>query len=220
MKILKAFIIILFPSVILFFGGTSRNARAELLISTRLLYQVTLDGQITSPEEWAETYDYDVLLDKACCWPNKQVERNAAVLTVRFKNDDLWLYMLYKIAWPESETDPKDGAFIEIFIGPYGPPWTESDFSALSFSGETFDLYGWDDTRWYSDIEAGGQNDVEGAASYTGNSYWFEFRKKLNSGDCCDWTLKAPRIVNLMVGLFDDGNAVAYEQSVMLKISR
>jgi hypothetical protein len=141
-------------------------------------------------------------------------------MNVRIKNDDLWLYMLYKIAWRESETDPGDMAFIEIFIGPYGPPWAASDYGALSFSGATVDLYGWDDARWYSDTEAGGQNDVEGAASYSGDSYYFEFRKRLNSGDGYDWTLEAPQLVNLMIGLFDDGDSVAYEQSVFLRLSR
>jgi len=207
-------------AVILFFAPISHSLGAELLTSARSTHQVILDGQITSPDEWAESDDCDVFLDKACCWPNKRVERNAAVMNVRIKNDDLWLYMLYKIAWRESETDPDDAAFIEIFVGPYGPPWAESDFSALSFSGETADLYGWDDTRWYSDTEAGGQNDVEGAASYSGDSYCFEFRKRLNSGDGYDWTLEAPRLVTLMIGLFDDGDSVTYEQSIFLRLSR
>jgi hypothetical protein len=109
---------------------------------------------------------------------------------------------------------------IEIFVGPYGPPWARSDFSALSFSGKTADLYGWDDTRWYADSESGGQNDVEGAASYSGDSYCFEFRKRLNSGDGYDWNLKAPRLVNLMIGLFDDGEFVTYEQTVFLRLSK
>jgi hypothetical protein len=217
---LKLLIILLLTAVTFFYGAISLSSGAEPVSSARLLNPVILDGQITSSYEWAETYAYNISLDRACCWPNKKVERNAAVMTVRFKNDDKWLYMLYKIAWLESDTDPKDGAFIEIFIGPYGPPWAESDFGALSFSGETIDLYGWDDTRWQSDIEDGGQNDVEGAASYNGKSYWFEFRKKLNSGDGFDWTLEPPQIVTLMIGLFDYRESVTYEKSVLLNLSR
>ena len=214
-------LILLVPCAVMFcFGQINTGNGAEQLVSSRSLHQVTLDGQITSPDEWSDTSSYDVSLDKACCWPDKQVDPNAAVMTVRFKNDDSWLYMLYKIRWPESETDPEDGAFIENFIGPYGPPWAESDFSAVSFGGETVDLHGWDDTRWYSDVEAGGRNDVEGAASYKGDSYWFEFRKRLSSGDGYDWTLEAAGMVGLMVGLFDDGDSVAYEQSVLLHIAR
>jgi len=220
MKKLRLLIYLLISPMVLSFLGISFCSAAEPVISTRLLNPVVLDGQITSSDEWADTRTYDILLDKACCWPNKKVERNAAVLTARFKNDDTWLYMLYKIMWPESETDPKDEAFIEIFIGPYGPPWAESDFGALSFSGETVDLHGWDDTRWYSDIEAGGKDDVEGASSYRKNSYWFEFRKKLDSGDGFDWTLDPPQTVHLMVGLFDSGDPAAYEKGVLLRLSR
>ena len=223
MKKLIPLLLLLLPAVIFSFGGNCGGNGDETLISSRLLNPVTFDGQITSSEEWADTDTYEVSLDKACCWPNKQVEENAAVMTVRFKNDDLWLYMLYKIAWPVSDIDSNDACGITLFTGPCCP-WAESDSSGLSFDGVTLDWYGWDDSQWYTDTDASGQNDVEGAASHDGTYYWFEFRKRLNSGDGYDWALTPPQIVgdgdsSLLVGVFDYSLFINYEQKVLLQLS-
>ena len=209
MKKFVPLFVALFPVIL--FSCSLGNSRSS--------NSVVLDGKITSSDEWAVTDAFDISLDIACCWPDKHVVKNAAVMTVWFKNDDTWLYMLYKIAWPPSEIDSNDIAFIEIFIGPYGPPWAESDQGCLSFGRQTWDVYGWDDTRWYADTDAGGQNDVEGAASYDGAFYWFEFRKRLNSGDGYDWTLLPAQTVSLMGGLWDDSIVKAYEQSFLVQLS-
>jgi len=228
MKKLISLLFILLPLVIFSFGGNcggnGDSGGDEILISSRLSNPVTLDGKITSSEEWADTDAYEVSLDKAWGWPDKQVEENAAEMTVRFKNDDVWLYMLYKIAWSASDIDSNDGGAIALFTGPYGPPWAESDYSYLSFGEGTWDAYGWDDSQWYTDTDAGGQNDVEGAASHDGTYYWFEFRKKLNSGDGYDWALTPPQIVgdgdsNLLVSAYDDSLVIVYEQEVLLQLS-
>jgi hypothetical protein len=97
--------------------------------------------------------------------------------------------MLYKIAWSPSDIDTTDGGAIALYTGPCCP-WVESDYSYLSFGEGTWDAYGWDESQWHTDTDAGGQNDVEGAASHDGTYYWFEFRKRLNSGDGYD--LKSP----------------------------
>jgi hypothetical protein len=215
MKRLIQLLCILLPAI--FFSCTLK-IDSERMISSRLANPVTLDGQITSLEEWAETNAYDFLLD------TRDVE-NAAAMTIRLKNDDTWLYMLYKIAWSPSDIDSNDVAGISLFTAPYGPPWAESDRGSVSFGGQTWDSYGWDDTQWYKDIDAGGQNDVEGAASYDGAFYWFEFRKRLNSGDGYDWALQPPQIVpdsyesDLRVALWDYSLAVGYGQNISLQLS-
>lgn len=75
-----------------------------------------------------------------------------------------------------------------------------------------FDLYGWTGGEWFFDTEGGCQNNVEGAASYDGWYYRFEFRKMLDQGDGVDWILNPGELVgnpnaptedpHLMVGLF------------------
>jgi hypothetical protein len=214
--------LVIFPAI--FFSCVLENEDG-IPVSSWLTNPVTLDGQITTSEEWAETNAYDISLNRACCWPNKQVIENAAVMTVWFKNDDTWLYMLYKIAWPSSDIDSNDSANIALFTAPYGPPWADSDHGSVSIGGQTWDAYGWNDTQWYTDTDAGGQNDVEGAASHDGAFYWFEFRKKLDSGDGYDWTLQPPQVVpnsngsSFLVSIWDDSEVATYEQHLSLQLS-
>ena len=80
MKKLIPIFLLLLPAVIFSFGGNCGGNGDETLISSRLLNAVTLDGQITSSEEWADTDAYDISLDSACCWPNKQVVKDAGVV--------------------------------------------------------------------------------------------------------------------------------------------
>jgi parallel beta-helix repeat protein len=172
-----------------------------------------LDGAITSPNEWTESPVYGISLDRVWGWPDRQVEPNNKSLNARFKNDGVWLYMLYQIPWSANETDLNDGAFIELFS-------SESDYGHLSFSNTTYDFYGWDGSRWLDDTQAGGQNNVEGAASYDGTYYWFEFRKMLDSGDGVDWSLTPGEYVDhLMVGIWDNSFPQTYEQSVSLQLA-
>jgi hypothetical protein len=222
MKQFVRLICILLSSV--FFSCVVENGD-DAIASSRLSKPVTFDGQITSSEEWADTNAYSISLNRACCWPDKQVVENAATMSVRFKNDDTWLYMLYKIAWPSSDTDSNDRANIALFTAPYGPPWAESDRGLVTFGGQTWDSYGWDDTQWYTDIDDGGQNDVEGAASHDGAFYWFEFRKKLDSGDGHDWSLQPPQTIpnsngsSFMVSVGDFSAVAVYEQNLVLQLS-
>ena len=179
---------------------------------------VVLDGKITSSDEWAATDAFATSLDLVECWPDGQRIKNFAVMTVWSKNDDTWLYMLYKIAWPPSEIDSNDIAFIEIFIGPCCP-WAQIDQGCLLFGGQTWDGYAYNSEEMYADTDAGGQNDVEGAATYDGAFYWFEFRKRLNSGDGYDWTLLPAQTVSLMGGVWDDSIVMAYEGTFLVQLS-
>jgi hypothetical protein len=199
--------------------------------SSWLSAPVTFDGEISSEGEWADTTPYTVPLYCAWGWPNKQMMLSDRELTVRFKNDAEWLYMLYKVQWPSAEVDQGDGATIALFTGPYGPPWAESDSGHVSLDGSTIDLFGWDDTTWINDQSTEtGQNNVEGKATYDGTFYWFEFRKKLDSGDGCDWNLKPGDLVgepvenpslqrNLLVSVWNDDMASTLENQIVLQLA-
>ena len=204
---------------------------AVRVLSSWLRNAVTSDGKISSSEEWSDATPYDIPLDKVSGWPIRAVVQSDKMLTAWFKNDGGWLYMLYRVAWPSGDVDPNDGAFIELFWGAYSPPWEYSDSSWIFFNQATFDAYGWDDTRWYGDVDASpaGQNNVEGAATHDGTYYWFEFRKMLRSGDGRDWNLNPGETVgspyapsespHLLVGIWDNSIRSTYEQYVSLGLA-
>jgi hypothetical protein len=79
-----------------------------------------------------------------------------------------------------------------------GVSWDEGDVCA---DNSTWDWYYQFPTTWdwsypiptlevVEDVNAGGQNNIEGRATWDGTYYWFESRKLLNSGDGFDisWT--------------------------------
>jgi hypothetical protein len=202
--------------------------------SNRLVNPVVIDGQKSSPDEWADTSRYDVALNLVWNWPNRIVERSDKVLSVRFKNDAVWLYMFYQIEWPSSELDTRDGGFIELFSGWTGSGWSESDYGGTFLEGTNVDFYSWTGGEWFADTDTGGQNNVEGAVSYDGWYYRIEFRKMLDSGDGFDWSLSPGELVgspnapadepNLLVGVWDRYNPIVndastYEQLISLQLS-
>jgi CSLREA domain-containing protein len=202
---------------------------ATNVISYRLHNPVTLDGEITSPEEWADTVAFDISLDKAWGWPDKQTEPSDKTVTARFKNDGEWIYILYQLPWLASDTDPDDGASIALFCFGGCGSWDVNDTSVVGFDDATGDAYGWTGSQWTSDIDSGGANDVEGAASHDGTSYWYEFRKRLDSGDGYDWILDPPQLVghpnapqvspHLLVGMWDNSEIAIYEGYISMQLS-
>ena len=138
------------------------------------------------------------------------------------KNDDMWLYLLYRIEWSIADYDIDDEATIAYFWGQYVPPWEHSDYSCACFAGSSWggpwDAYGWDDTQWYTDTDDGGENNVEGAATHDGIYYWFEFRKELSSGDGHDWSFGPGEIHFLLAGLWDDSISQEYHADMELHL--
>ncbi len=181
-------------------------------VSCWLFNPITLDGAITSPSEWAESVGYDMSpLDRRWGWPDPQVEPSNKSLKAWFKNDEIWLYMLYQIPWPVAEADStRDWGF--ILQGGSDSGWVKFQ--------TTFDGYGFNGTEWSSDVEGGGQNNVEGAVSYDNMSYWFEFRKMLDSGDGLDWSLTPGESVDgLRVGVYDKSIESIYTYDVSLQLA-
>jgi hypothetical protein len=124
--------------------------------------------------------------------------------TVWLKHDDTWLYILFRVSWFLSRFDPRnEGAIMYFWPAPFTGLWAHSDIGTISLANGPWDGYAWDEHRWYDDVtDGGGQNNVQGTVTYTkccsvlqpgsqpGSPYYlFEFRKLLNSGDGCDWTL-------------------------------
>jgi hypothetical protein len=167
-----------------FSGGQS-----EIINSNWRVYPVTLDGGMTTAEEWSLAVPYMLpLLFRSGGWgtPDYFEEPADELMIVRFMNDGEYLYMLYQVPWP-GPLSPPDSAGISMweFIG---LGLVASDASYTGMLG-TFDAYGWNGQYWSVDEDAGGQNNVEGTGSFDGEFYWFETRKPLDSGDGYDWCL-------------------------------
>lgn len=197
------------------------------LVSNWLDHPVMLDGRISTVDEWSESIPFRVPLNREWGWPDKQMEPSDKTLTIRLKNDDEWLYLLYQIPWSRDDVDHGDVAAISLFEGPMDPLWTKSDYSGVSFGNYPCDLFGWDEYRWYWDTGPSppGQNNVDGAATHDGESYWFEFKKMLDSGDGRDWSLipgemaSRPEIDDLGIGIWDESEQSTYGQSITLRLS-
>ena len=89
-----------------------------------------------------------------------------------------------------------------------------------------WDGYG-DGANWFTDTAASppGENNVEGTATHDGTSYWFEFRKRLNSGDGYDWSWASGQTItthedapHLMVGFVDVSTERGYAHYITLNL--
>ena len=157
------------------------------LVSAPLQNPVILDGVISSPSEWADATPITVSLgvfvgSLPLVGPYVPAE-------IWSKYDSVWIYFLFRVTWPSNETDKSHTGRVEYFWKSAGSDY--SDLGSVSCGNVTHDGYGCchDGMLFYMDTDAGGKNNVEGAATYDGTHYWFEFRKALNSNDGYDWTL-------------------------------
>jgi outer membrane protein assembly factor BamD (BamD/ComL family) len=161
---------------------------------------VLIDGKITYGSEWS---------DASCISFRLYQGGNTDVLNHvdsqwYVKNDGEWLYILRRTP----NTFEAEGIFVGYYYPyPYTDRWQNSDAGGYSFGAEEpFDLYGWDETRFYADAEAEppGSIDVQAAATQDENFMWFEMRKKLNSGDVHDWKWNP----GMTVGTGETGNLI------------
>ncbi len=168
---------------------------------------VTLDAKMSSTDEWADAAVVDV------DW-GLNIPPSAPLVHVRVwvKNDSSYLYLMYRVEWPRSDADLHDGGQIARFWGTYGPPWEHSDVGFVGLDGTTADGYGWNNTNWSVDDDAGGQNNVEGIALHDGTYYWVEMRKRLCSNDGYDWCLSSGRTYHLLAGVWDNSIRQEYHQ--------
>ncbi|MFX1579507.1 MAG: LamG-like jellyroll fold domain-containing protein, partial [Promethearchaeota archaeon] len=162
-------------------------AGEDIINSNWRVFPVTLDGAISTPEEWAYAEPYMLHLTRSGGWgtPDYFSEPSDETMTVRFMNDGLWLYILYQVPW-RGPLSPPDSAGISMweFIG---LGLVSSDASYVG-SSSTYDAHGWNGAYWTADTDVGGENNVEGTSTFDEEYYWFEFRKPLDSGDGFDWS--------------------------------
>lgn len=188
-------------SILLMIIPAAANAQSNAmpnLVSAPLQNPVILDGVISSPSEWADATPIMVSLG---VFPGSlPLVAPYVPAEVWSKHDSVWVYFLFRIAWPSNETDKSHTGRVEYFWSKSGTQY--SDLGSVSYANETHDGYGCchDGMLFYMDTDAGGKNNVEGAASHDGTHYWFEFRKALNSNDGYDWTLVAGHTYGLQNG--------------------
>ena len=147
---------------------------------------------MTSSYEWSEAVPIDITLGV-----NFGTEPPFYKTSAWAKNDDTFLYLLYRIEYPFEERQDEDRAAI-TYLWPEQDEdgmWPYSDTTSCFSGGEVMDSYRSSDqaeTGWQPDTEFDppGQINVEGACTHDGIYYWFEMRKDLSSGDGCDWSLK------------------------------
>lgn len=187
-------VIFLFLFVALF-GTMLAEAQPNILISSSWrMNPVILDGGITNGEEWSEAFPVDLQL---------ALEQSSETVNARIwvVNDQAWLYLLYRIEWPAGNYSAEDVALI-VYVWSFNGT-SSSDIGGPRQDGLTLDGYG---------IEGGGpplldteafppgENNVEGAGTYDGTYYWFEFRKELDSRDGYDWALQLGKVYGLEDG--------------------
>ena len=189
--------------------------------SNWLINEVDVDG-VVSPGEWDDTVAYNLALNRTWDWPNKQTVTTNEVLTVRFKNDDEWLYMLYEIPTSGWLTDP-EWAGIVLHYGQL----SFFDNGLVELGGGSVDKFGYDEYTWWNDDLYGGQNNVEGMGVIDGDYYRFEFRKRLDSKDGLDWSLWPGEMPGSQLGpdhliayLWDAELQSSYEHYFSLQLSR
>jgi len=185
-----------------------------------LQHAVTLDGVITDAAEWAEATAVEMPLWAWHLGPQR--------ITGRWwlQNDNQWLYLLCRVPWPGDDLAANDASYIDFFWPPGSCcPWEHSDMGFVRYDGQAGDLHGWNESQWLADLDSGGTNDVEGAASYDGTYYWFEYRKRLNCGDGFDWAWNPGQTVgtgltgDLLLGYWDASGFTVYEQYVTIGLS-
>jgi len=192
---------------------------------------VTIDGEMTSSDEWGEAMPVDVAIGKYDTGANFNMR-------IWAKNDKTDLYLLYRVPYHSSLYDDADDAGISYFWPEWDPltGWENNDAGFCSinprFEGQTRDYYGWDETRFYKDVEATppGENNFEGSGTYDGSYYWFEMKKPLNSGDGYDWNFELGETYgwhegtpgksdDLVVYFFDESKELAFNGLIRLAIA-
>lgn len=229
-RVISATLLLIFVVISATFVCTLASKLPLPVVSAWLKNPVTIDGVLTSSDEWVEATPIDVVVG---------IYDSGADFNIRVwaKNDKTDLYLLYRISYHTSRYDDADEAGIS-YTWPALDPLTgwESDAGSCSINpiyvGQTRDLYDWNGTHFKNDVEATppGENDLEGKGTYDGASYWFEMKKPLNSGDGYDWDFELGgtygwyegtpgKSDNLVIYFFDDSEKVGFYGYIRLTIA-
>ena len=132
---------------------------------------VTLDGEMSSGEWDEATPTYMV-------FRNESIGPELYYAKVWMKNDARWLYIFMNVSYPLPLGCGEIVWWDELF-----------DLGGINYYSGAKDLC-WHEGGFANDIDAGGELNVEGAATYDAahECYYFEFRKELDSLDGCDFS--------------------------------
>lgn len=198
-------------------------ARASWVIN-----DVYLDGKVTNGFEWDECRPYYYTIIDSEIGPSKKT-----YLTIWLKNDETYLYVLYRIKWSNTDYDSADQAYLSYFWETQNGTDTNlsSDAAWLRLSGGSKDKCNYTDNGWVLDRDMGGTNDVIGYGNYDGLYYWYEFRKDLNSSDGLDWEFYPGQVIGgafnppsnhdmLVAGFLDISTNMCYEKTISIQLKR
>lgn len=230
-RVISATLLLIYVMISATFISTLASELPTPVVSAWSKNPVIIDGNLTSSDEWEEATPIDVVIG---------IYDTGADFNLRVwaKNDKTDLYLLYRVQYPSSSYDDADDAGIVYWWGEWDPltGWEHSDAGFCSinpiYEGQTRDYYDFTEARPYEDVEATppGENDFDGKGTYDGNSYWFEMKKPLNSGDGYDWDFELGgtygwhegtpgKSDDLVVYFFDESEEEGYVGYIRLTIA-
>jgi len=213
--------------VIINISPATQPAKAEnyVLRSSWLETPVSVDGKMTTIDEWSDASTYIITLGL-----NEGLSPPYLRTKIWVKNDQARLYILTKIAYLDKiPGDKEDQAFL-YYLWPTiaGTDWDRSDAAWLYQLGSPTDLTNYDGDSWQQDIFATppGEMNVQGRGYHDATFYWFEMTRPLDSGDQWDWSVAPGDIVGagnmeqtsdlLYIGLHDDSEGHDIETRITL----
>jgi hypothetical protein len=198
------------------------------LQSSWLKTPVTVDGILTTTQEWSDANTYIITLGL-----NEGTSPPYLRAKIWVKNDQEKLYILMKIAYLDKiPGDAEDQAFLYYLWSTLaGTDWDRSDAAWLYQLGPPTDLTNYDGNTWQQDTLAAppGENNIQGGGYHDATFYWFEMARPLDSGDQWDWTVSPGETIGqgnmeqtgdlLYKGIHDDSEAHHIETRITLTLA-
>ena len=192
--------------------------------------EIVLDGAATGNGEWGEAEGVFLGLEYAVGSP-RRFDPCPLAMVAWFLNDETWLYGLYFVPYDEPPDQGDAGGFM-LFRG-QSCCGIDSDFGTIPYAPGAelgpWDAYGWDThNQWLADVEASppGTIDIEGMGSFDGSGYWFEWRKRLDSGDGRDWVLRPGQTVGnpaaltwFLANFWDSSQRASLERTIAMTLA-
>jgi len=176
-------------------------------------HSIEIDGEITSPEEWANVPCVDFRLHYGINVTNPNFQRTRWWV----QNDGQDIFFLVRVP---KEYSPR-GVYVNYWWPEYTGTWEHSDGVYARINDEVFDHGQWDEMQWQydTDLDPPGTVDIEARSTEDDEFYWFELKRALNSGDSYDWVFEPGQKYgsnpydSVMIGMeSDDGTFLRYIQ--------
>ncbi len=202
------------------------SADPEYIIESKWLKNpVAVDGDVSSSSEWSDANKIELTIGT-----NYGRSPPFHEVTIWAKNNADNLYLLLCIKFDYTNYDLQDTAYIYYLIPDQVSGLVFSDKSETSQLGSTWDYNDKTGPDWTNDLDAAGENNVEGMGHFDGLFYWFEIKKPLNSGDGLDWIFlhgetygyadsPIDKDEHLCIGLYDDSEGYDLQAFIQLEIN-